>query len=46
MIIKLFDLSGFAAGVLLIQSAMPSAILTYLVAEMYSPKKLLIAFLV
>ena len=39
MIIKLFNLSGFAAGVLLIQSAMPSAILTYLVAEMYSPKK-------
>ena len=39
MIIKFFDLSGFAAGVLLIQSAMPSAILTYLVAEMYSPKK-------
>ena len=39
VIIKLFDLSGFAAGVLLIQSAMPSAILTYLVAEMYSPKK-------
>ena len=39
MIIKLFDLSGFAAGVLLIQSAMPSAILTYLVAEMNSPKK-------
>jgi len=39
LIIKIFDLSGFAAGVLLIQSAMPSAILTYLVAEMYSPKK-------
>ena len=39
MIIKLFDLYGFAAGVLLIQSAMPSAILTYLVAEMYSPKE-------
>ncbi len=39
IIIKVFDLSGFAAGVLLIQSAMPSAILTYLVAEMYSPKK-------
>ena len=39
IIIKLFNLSGFAAGVLLIQSAMPSAILTYLVAEMYSPKK-------
>jgi len=39
LIIKIFKLSGFAAGVLLIQSAMPSAILTYLVAEMYSPKK-------
>ena len=39
LIIKIFNLSGFAAGVLLIQSAMPSAILTYLVAEMYSPKK-------
>ena len=39
LIIKIFDLSGFAAGVLLIQSSMPSAILTYLVAEMYSPKK-------
>ena len=39
LIIKIFHLSGFAAGVLLIQSAMPSAILTYLVAEMYSPKK-------
>ena len=44
MIIKLFDLSGFAAGVLLIQSAMPSAILTYLVAEMYSPKKVVDSF--
>ena len=39
LIIKIFNLSGFAAGVLLIQSSMPSAILTYLVAEMYSPKK-------
>ena len=39
LIIKIFNLTGFAAGVLLIQSAMPSAILTYLVAEMYSPKK-------
>ena len=38
-IIKLFDLSGVAAGVLLIQSAMPSAILNYLVGSMYSPKK-------
>ena len=33
------NLSGFAAGVLLIQSAMPSAVLTYLVGSMYSSKK-------
>ena len=39
-IIKIFNLSGFAAGVLLIQSSMPSAILTYLIASMYSPKKI------
>ena len=39
IIIYNFDLSGFAAGVLLIQSAMPSAILNYLVGRMYSPKK-------
>ena len=39
-IIKTFNLSGFAAGVLLIQSSMPSAILTYLIASMYSPKKI------
>ena len=39
-IIKIFNLSGYAAGVLLIQSAMPSAILTYLIASMYSPKKI------
>jgi len=38
--IKAFNLSGFAAGVLLIQSAMPSAVLTYLVGAMYSPKKI------
>ena len=37
--ISFFNLSGFAAGVLLIQSAMPSAILTYLVGSMYSSKK-------
>ena len=40
IIIFYFELSGFAAGVLLIQSAMPSAILNYLVGSMYSPKKL------
>ena len=39
-LIKVFNLSGYAAGVLLIQSAMPSAILTYLIASMYSPKKI------
>ena len=37
--IRYFNLSGFAAGVLLIQSSMPSAILTYLVGSMYSKKK-------
>ena len=38
-IIKTFDLSGFAAGVLLIQCSMPSAVLTYLVGSLYSSKK-------
>ena len=38
-LIKYFNLTGLAAGVLLIQSAMPSAILTYLVGSMYSEKK-------
>ena len=37
-VIKLFDLSGISAGVILVQSSMPSAILCYLVASMYSPK--------
>ena len=40
LIIKIFNLSGYAAGVLLIQSSMPSAILTYLIASMYSPKEI------
>ncbi len=40
ILIKIFNLSGYAAGVLLIQSSMPSAILTYLIAHMYSPKKI------
>ena len=38
-LIKYLDLDGFAAGVLLIQSSMPSAVLTYLVGSMYSEKK-------
>ena len=37
-LIKVLNLSGFMAGVLLIQSAMPSAVLTYLVGSMYSKK--------
>jgi len=39
LFIKFFKLSGFAAGVLLIQSSMPSAVLTYLVGSMYSSKR-------
>ena len=38
-LIRYLDLDGFAAGVLLIQSAMPSAVLTYLVGSMYSERK-------
>ena len=38
-IIYYFNLSGFAAGVLLIQCSMPSAILNFLVGSMYSPKE-------
>mgnify|MGYP001288619462 CR=1 FL=1 len=39
-VIKIFNLNGFAAGVLLIQCSMPSAVLNYLVASIYSPKKI------
>jgi len=39
-IIIYFNLTGYAAGVLLIQCSMPSAVLTYLVGSMYSPKKI------
>ena len=38
-LIRYLNLDGFAAGVLLIQSAMPSAVLTYLVGSMYSERK-------
>ena len=41
LLIKIFDLSGVEAGILLIQCSMPSAILTYLVAQMYSPKEVI-----
>jgi predicted permease len=40
LIIRYYNLSGFAAGVLLIQCSMPSAVLNYLVASIYSPKKI------
>ena len=39
-IIKFYNVNGYAAGVLLIQCSMPSAVLTYLVGSMYSPKKI------
>ena len=38
-LIKFLNLNGYAAGFLLIQSCMPSAVLTYLVGSMYSEKK-------
>ncbi len=41
ILIHLFNLNGIAAGVLLIQCSMPSAILNYLVGSMYSPKKVI-----
>ena len=40
IIIKIFNLNGISAGVLLIQCSMPSAILNYLVGSVYSPKKI------
>jgi malate permease and related proteins len=40
LLILFFELKGFAAGVLLIQCSMPSAVLNYLVASIYSPKKI------
>ena len=39
-IIYYYELDGFAAGVLLIQCSMPSAVLNYLVGSIYSPKKI------
>ena len=43
VVIKIFNLSGVSAGVVLIQSSMPSAILCYLVASMYSPKEVFLS---
>ena len=39
-LIIFFNLTGYAAGVLLIQCSMPSAVLNYLVGSIYSPKKI------
>tara|TARA_B100000029_G_scaffold440831_1_gene458216 strand:- start:467 stop:1366 length:900 start_codon:yes stop_codon:yes gene_type:complete len=38
--VKFFNLSGVEAGVMFIQTSMPSAVLTFLVAKIYSPKKI------
>jgi len=38
--VKYFNLTGVEAGVMFIQASMPSAVLTYLVGKMYSPKKI------
>ena len=38
--VNFFNLSGIEAGVMFIQASMPSAVLTYLVAKIYSPKKI------
>ncbi|MDP6926306.1 MAG: hypothetical protein QGG84_04375, partial [Rhodospirillales bacterium] len=38
--VKFFNLSGVEAGVMFIQASMPSAVLTYLISEIYSPKKI------
>ncbi len=38
--VKFFNLSGVEAGVILIQTSMPSAVLTYLIGKMYSPKSI------
>ena len=38
--VKFFNLSGIEAGVMFIQASMPSAVLTFLIAKIYSPKKI------
>ena len=38
--VKFFNLSGIEAGVMFIQASMPSAVLTFLISELYSPKKI------
>ena len=38
--VEFFNLSGVEAGVMFIQASMPSAVLTFLISEIYSPKKI------
>ena len=38
--VNFFNLSGVEAGVMFIQASMPSAVLTFLISEMYSTKKI------
>jgi len=38
--VRFFNLTGVEAGVMFIQASMPSAVLTYLVGKIYSPKKI------
>ena len=38
-VIKFFGLTGYQAGALFIQCSMPAAVLTYLLAKMYSSKE-------
>ena len=38
--VKFFNLSGVEAGVMFIQASMPSAVLTFLVSEIYSSRKI------
>jgi len=38
--VNFFNLSGVEAGVMFIQASMPSAVLTFLVGKIYSPKKI------
>ena len=38
--VKFFNLTGVEAGVMFIQASMPSAVLTYLISKIYSPKKI------
>ena len=38
--VKFFNLSGVEAGVMFIQASMPSAVLTFLISEIYASKKI------